>query len=177
MTAAVYAQYVEDRASKGESTDPLEPITKTLQPATMTPLFQSQAEQLASLSSLTFIGKQAAFPLIVNMAIGALHSLNYNPAIDGPREFYEARTRKILLLSNILATVANVSFTTATEQWMKLDIGGILVSGARTIQDVAYMTNLEDHFINSQLDSTLAKEIEDIDRHFETTKDIQIKQQ
>jgi len=166
LTAAVYAQYAQDRAARGETTDVLAPAMEALQPAMMSDLYQSQIQQLATMQNLTLIGQQAAFPLVVNMAVALLHGFMYNPDLDGPREYYDARTRKILLLSNMMASGTNMAFSAATEKWMKLDLGGLLVTGTRAIQDLAYLTNLEDHFLKQQMDKVLEKELQDIDSHF-----------
>ena len=166
LTAAVYTQYAQQKAAEGVPVDILAPITEVLQPGMESELFQMQAQQLASMTDLTLIGKQAAFPLMVNMAVSLLHGLMYNPEKDGPREFYDARTRKILLLSNLLASGSNLAFTLSTEQWAKLDLGGLLVSGARTLQDLAFLTNLEDHFLRQQMDKVYEKELQDINSHF-----------
>lgn len=166
LTAAVYAQYAQQQAAKGQPVDVLSPVTDALQPAMQSELFQMQAQQLATMSDLTLIGKQAAFPLMINMAIGLLHGYMYNPETDGPRQFFDARTRKILLLSNLLASGCNLAFSAATEQWVKLDIGGLLVSGTRALQDMTYLVNLEDHFLREQMDKFLENELHDIDSHF-----------
>jgi hypothetical protein len=100
------------------------------------------------------------------MVVGLLHGLKYNPETDGPRQFYDARTRKIILLSNLMASGSNLAYTIASEQWGKLDIGGLLVSGTRAIQDMSYLINLEDHFIREQMDKVMEKELQDIDSHF-----------
>lgn len=166
LTAAVYSQYAQEKAAEGDPVDVLKPVTEALQPGMESELFQMQAQQLASMTDLTLIGRQAAFPLMVNMAVSLLHGLLYNPEKDGPREFYDARTRKILLLSNLFASGSNLTFTIAAEQWQKLDIGGLLVTGARAVQDLAYLTNLEDHFMKQQMDKVYEKELQDIDSHF-----------
>ena len=166
LTAAVYSQYAQQKAAQGETVDVLSPVTEALQPGMESEIFQMQAQQLASMSDLTLIGKQAALPLVINMVVGLLHGMRYNPETDGPREFYDARTRKIILLSNMMASGSNLAFAAASEHWEKLDIGGLLVSGARAIQDCAYLVNLEDHFIREQMDKVYEKELQDIDRHF-----------
>lgn len=166
LTAAVYSQYAQEKAAEGIPVDVLAPVTEALQPGMDSELFQAQAQQLASMTDLTLIGKQAAFPLMVNMAVSLLHGLMYHPEKDGPREFYDARTRKILLLSNLFASGSNLTFTIGAEQWQKLDIGGLLVTGTRAIQDLAYLTNLEDHFLKQQMDKVYEKELQDINSHF-----------
>ena len=166
LTAAVYSQCAQERATEGNPIDVLAPMTEALQPGMESELFQMQAQQLASMTDLTLIGRQAAFPLMVNMAISLLHGLRYHPEKDGPREFYDARTRKILLLSNLFASGSNLALALASEQWHKLDIGGLLVTGTRTIQDIAYLTNLEDHFLKQLMDKVYEKELQDLESHF-----------
>lgn len=166
LTAAVYSQYAQQKAAEGKPLDVLAPVTEALQPGMESELFQMQARQLASMTDLTLIGKQATFPLMVNMVVSLLHGLMYNPENDGPREFYDARTRKILLLSNLFASGSNLTFTLGAEQWQKLDIGGLLVTGTRAVQDLAYLTNLEDHFLKQQMDKVYEKELQDINSHF-----------
>lgn len=172
LPAAVYALYAQEKAAKGETVDVLSPVTEAFSPQMMSDLYKGQFEQLATMHDLTVVGQQAALPLMVNMAIGLLHGFMYNPETDGPREFYDARTRKILLLSNLMASGSNLAFTAGTEKWMKLDLGGLLVTASRTIQDVAYLTNLEDHFLQQQMDKALEQELRDIDSHFEKPRDI-----
>lgn len=166
LSAAVYTQYAQQRTAEGDPIDVLSPVTEALQPGLESEIFQMQAQQLASMSDLTLIGKQATLPLVINMVVGLLHGMRYNPETDGPRQFYDARTRKIILLSNLMASGANLALTIGSEQWAKLDIGGLLISGIRTVQDMAYLTNLEDHFIKQQMDKVYEKEMQDIDSHF-----------
>lgn len=166
LTAAVYSQYAQQRAAQGQPVDFLAPVTEALQPGMESEVFQMQAQQLATMSDLTLIGKQAALPLVINMVVGLLHGLKYNPETDGSRQFYDARTRKIILLSNLMASGSNLAFTIASEQWGKLDIGGLLVSGTRAIQDMSYLINLEDRFIREQMDKFIEQELQDIDKHF-----------
>lgn len=166
LSAAVYALYAQEKAAHGETTDVLKPFTETFAPQMNSELYQSQVQQLASIRELTLVGQQAAIPLIINMAIGLLHGLMYNPELDGPHEFFDARTRKILLISNLIASSSNVALAAGTEAWMKLDLGGLLVTATRAIQDVSYLTTLEDEFMRKHLDQAIIKELQDIDSHF-----------
>ena len=166
LPAAVYAMYVQEKLAHGESVDMLKPFTEAIAPLTDSALYQSQMQQLASIRDVTLVGQQAAVPLIINMAVGLLHSFMYNPEKDGPRAFYDARTRKILMLSNIMASSTNLALTAGTENWMKLDVGGLLVTATRAMQDLSYLTALEDEFMKHHLDKALEQELQDIDSHF-----------
>ena len=164
--AAVNALYAQENLAHGETVDMLKPFTEMMAPQMESELFQSQMQQLVSVNSLTLVGQQAAIPLVINMAVGLLHGFMYNPDVDGPRAFYDARTRKILLMSNLMASSGNVALTATTEAWMKLDLGGLLVTATRAMQDVSYLTALEDEFLRQHMNKALEKELQDIDSHF-----------
>lgn len=166
LPAAVYAQFARDKAAAGESADPLEPLAETFSPEMLSDLYTSQFAQLTAIQELTIVGQQAAVPLVINMAVGLLHGFLYNAAKDGPREFYDARTRKILIYSNALATASNMTIVAASQNWAKLDVGGLIVSGLRIAQDTAYIASLKDKFIASQMDKALEAELRHIDSHF-----------
>ena len=166
LSAAVYALYAQEKLAHGETIDMLKPFTETFGPQMESELYRSQVQQLASINGITLVGQQAAIPLVINMAVGLLHGFMYNPDIDGPREFFEARTRKILLLSNLMASSSNVALTAGTEAWMKLDVGGLLVTATRAMQDMTYLTALEDEFMRRHLDKAIEQELQDIDSHF-----------
>ena len=166
LPAAVYAQYAKDRAAAGQDTDLLEPLADTFSPEMLSDLYTTQFAQLTAIQDLTLVGQQAAVPLVINMAVGLLHGFMYNPAKDGPREYYDARTRKILIYSNALATASNLAVTAGSENWAKLDVGGLIVSGLRIAQDASYIANLKDKFVKQQMDKVIEKELQDVDSYF-----------
>lgn len=166
LPAAVYAQYAQNRAAAGDPVDVLQPLTESFSPDMLSDLYTSQFAQLAAMDELTLVGQQAAVPLIINMAVGLMHGFMYNPKTDGPREFYDARTRKILMISNALASASNLALTAGSENWAKLDVGGLIVSAMRITQDASYIISLKDQFVRQQMDKVLEKEMEEIDSHF-----------
>ena len=88
------------------------------------------------------------------------------PARDGERKFFEARTRKILLLSNSLASAGNLAFCTVTENLGKLDLGGLIVTAGRLFSDVRFITRLKEEFIEKEIDKSIREELASIDANF-----------
>ena len=101
------------------------------------------------------------------MVIGLVHGLFYNPEKDGQREFYEVRTRKILSISNALASSGNVLYVLLSKDLKKLDIGGMLVTLSRLYTDARFITKIKRDFINGELDKVLEEEIRQIDEYFQ----------
>ena len=53
-----------------------------------------------------------------------------------------------------------------TEDWKKLDIGGILVTLYRLFSDVRFITRIKDEFIQKELDKTIERELAEIEAEF-----------
>ena len=130
-------------------------------------LYKEQYDALCLLKDVAIVGSQAAFSILINMLISLVHGLLYNPEIDDSRDLYEVRTRKILLISNSLASAGNIAYAIGTEDWRKLDIGGIMVTLYRLFSDIRFISKIKKEFIENEMDKVLAKEIKELDSYFE----------
>ena len=167
LPAAVFLQFQKERAIlKKEASDPAQEPAMEFSPEMVGDLYKAQYQQLLSMQDFSIVGPQAALPLMTNMVIGLLHGYMYRPDVDGPREFYEARTRKILTLSNLIASSSNIVYTASTELWTRIDTGGLLIAASRAAQDGAYLLNLREAFEKMKMKQVLEKELQDIDSHF-----------
>ena len=107
------------------------------------------------------------------MIISLTHGLFYRPDIDGSREHYEVRTRKILLYSDVISSTINLGYVGASAYmgneaaWKKLDLGGLLVTLYRLFADVRFITRVKEQFIQQELDKKLEEEKKKIDYYFE----------
>ena len=167
LPAAVFAQYKETNPDYLKKIGLPTIKAEEFSPEMVGELYKHQFNQLTGMEKVTLVGKQAVIPLMVNMSIGLLHSYMYNPEVDGDRKFYEARTRKIILYSNALASSGNLTFSAATKNIAKLDLGGTLVTGTRALQDLGYLTKLKDEYLKEEIENTFRKEFEDIENRFE----------
>ena len=84
---------------------------------------------------------------------------------DGERNIYEVRTRKVLLYSNSLASFGNIAYAAATQEWGKLDIGGIIVTITRLFSDIRFITKVKKEFIEKEMDQRLFADISKIDNY------------
>jgi hypothetical protein len=101
------------------------------------------------------------------MVIGIVHKMFYDPDKDGDdKELYECRTRKILLVSNAIASSGNIIYCACSEDWKKLDAGGILVSLYRLFSDVRFITRVKEQFIQSEIDKPLQEALDKLNADF-----------
>lgn len=97
------------------------------------------------------IFRGAALSCLINQLIAAIHRLFYQEKRDGALSLYEVRTRKILSGSNLLATGSNVIVTAVTKDAKKLDVGGMLVTISRVVNDYHFIHEIKKDFLKNEL--------------------------
>lgn len=167
LPAGIFAQFVHLKSDAFTKLGLPVPILESFSENLAGKLYRSQYDSLCLMKDLNIVGNQAMFSIIINMVIGLVHGLFYNPEKDGQREFYEVRTRKILSISNALASSGNVLYALLSKDLKKLDIGGMLVTLSRLYTDARFITKIKRDFINGELDKVLEEEIRQIDDYFQ----------
>ncbi len=114
--------------------------------------------------TLGIIAASAAVSALINLIIAITHGMFYTPQTDGTsRELYEVRTRKIILISNAIASGSNIIYCYLAKNWNKLDIGGILVTIGRLFADMRFILRIKDEFIQNAVDNDLQREVQRLD--------------
>lgn len=166
LPAGVFAEFVHLKSDAFTKLGLPVPILEVFSESLAGDLYKSQYDSLCLLKDLKIVGKQAGFSILINMIIGLIHGLFYDKEKDGDRKLYEVRTRKILSISNALASAGNIAYALGTEDWRKLDVGGVLVTLYRLFTDVRFITKVKKDFIDSEMDKVLANEIKELDFYF-----------
>ena len=166
LPAGVFAEFVHLKSDAFTKLGLPVPILEVFSESLAGDLYKSQYDSLCLLKDLKIVGKQAGFSILINMIIGLIHGLFYDKEKDGDRKLYEVRTRKILSISNALASAGNIAYAVGTEDWRKLDVGGILVTLYRLFTDVRFITKIKKEFFEKEMDEVLAKEIKELDSYF-----------
>ena len=126
-------------------------------------LYSEQYDFLCFVHDSKIESVSASMSVIINMIIGLIHGLYYDERIDGSRELFEVRTRKILLFSNALSSTGNALVTTVTKNAKQLDIGGFLITVARLYTDSRFIARAKQEFIQGKLDNDLQQIIRSAD--------------
>lgn len=109
--------------------------------------------QYISAGDLIKVGASAGMTELINLLISTLHTLMYDVSMKISFELYQARTRKIIMYSNMIATGSNILWTggnviMGNENAVKqMDIGGLLVTVKRLISDTEYIRQIKDEFV------------------------------
>ena len=93
------------------------------------------------------VTRSATLATFINNLIFLIHGLFNDGTTERERKLYEVRTRKILSYSNLVASSANVAYVVATDDFSKLDIGGMAVTIYRLITDSRFIKQVKEDFI------------------------------
>ena len=101
------------------------------------------------------VGVQAGMALLINWLIAALHGCSLIFKDDGSdycTEMYQARTKKIILISETIATSSSVVQASITKNPKCLDLGGAAVLVYRLFSDTRFIARLKEEYVQSELD-------------------------
>ncbi|GFP76641.1 hypothetical protein [Clostridium fungisolvens] len=141
------------------------PILETIAPKLAGNLYKSQYDALCLSRDLKVIGTSAAISMLIDIIIGLVHSLYYDADKDGTKDMFEVRTRKILLISNTIATTSNLILSAVTKNPKNLDIGGLLVTLSHLFCDTRFIVNVKKEFIENRIYEKIEDELKAIDEN------------
>ena len=109
--------------------------------------------EIISTGDLVKISASAGLAEVINLIIGTLHSLMYSPTMSVSRELYSVRTRKIINISNAIATGSNVIWVSVnmlsgnSSAVRYLDLAGLLVLLKKIAYDKEYIRAIKEEYI------------------------------
>lgn len=102
---------------------------------------------MANVCNLLTVGKQAVYAALINTIIAMLHAMLCDASQEMDRRLYEVRTRKILSISNTLASTSNVIYAYFQQDITKLDFGGLAVTLYRLVSDQKFIASVKYEYI------------------------------
>lgn len=118
-------------------------------------LYKEGYDTLCFMKDVAVVGAQAGIAIFINMLISLLHGLFYDQKKHESRDLYEVKTRKILSISNLIATSSNViwvggnMFAGNESAINDLDIGGLCVTIHRLITDHKFIDKIKHEYIHN----------------------------
>ena len=128
-------------------------------------LYKNQYDALCSSRDIRIIGASGLVSMLIDMIITLTHGLFRG---QEEKKLYEVRTRKILLISNAIATTSSIIKTRITGDLKDLDLGGLLVTVAHLFADVRFIAKIEEEFIENRIYEQLKCEMQEIDRIYQS---------
>ena len=132
-------------------------------PAANLLLGNEAAEKLTayiSAGDVAVIGAQVSLATFINKIIEAIHGstlLFQDDGSDYSVELYHARTKKIISMSNAIASGSDVIMTAMSGGARKLDIGGLAVTLSRLFNDSLFISKLKYEYLNTEVSKIYEK--------------------
>lgn len=161
LPAAIFAEGCHLKSDEFTKLGLPVPILETITPDFASKLYKSNYDALCFSRDLKIVGASAGISVFIDMIIGLVHGLFNKEKID--KDLYEVRTRKILLISNSIASTSNIIQTVITNNPKNLDIGGLLVTISHLFMDLRFISRIKEEFIKQELNKDLIKELERLD--------------
>lgn len=115
------------------------------------------------------VGRSAAIASFINMLIATIHGLFYDENKYSSRDLYEVKTRKVLSYSNLIASASNVIYVAISTYFgdktsiKKLDVGGLIVTMYRLINDRNFIREVKEEFVFGTFKNLIQGEKYDFD--------------
>ena len=161
LPAAIFAEGCHLKSDEFTKLGLPVPILEAINPDFASKLYKSNYDALCFSRDLKIVGVSAGISIFIDMIIGLVHGLFNKEKIN--KDLYEVRTRKILLISNSIASTSNIIQTVITKNPKNLDIGGLLVTLSYLFMDLRFISRIEEEFIRQELNKDLIKELERLD--------------
>jgi len=163
LPAALFAQWQHLKSDEFTKLGLPVPLLEVFVPELAGKLYKKHYDALCFTRDIKIIGASAAVTLLLDMIIGLVHGLFYNAQKDGNRDLYEIRTRKILLISGMVASSSSIIYATITQNPKNLDIGGLLVTVIKLFSDIRFFARIKQEFVEGEIHSQLQEELYKID--------------
>ena len=164
LPAAIFAQAQHLKSDEFTKRGLPVPILSTLSETFASKLYDEHYDSLCFARDVKIVAASAGISAMCNMVIGLVHGLFYKPESGITRELYEVRTRKILLISNSIASTSSIIYAAVTKNPKNLDIGGLLVTITRLFSDIRFIAKIKKEFIENEMNKQLIAELEELDR-------------
>lgn len=138
------------------------PIIETFNENFASKLYHENYDALCFARDVKIVGGSAVVSRIIDIVIGIVHGFFRKKA--KPKDLYEVKTRKILLISNGIAAGSTIIRTAITENPKDLDIGSLLNFISRLFSDVRFMSRVKHEYIENKIWETVTPELEEVDR-------------
>lgn len=142
------------------------PLLSSLNENFASKLYSENYDALCFARDVKIVGASFVVSKLFDIIITLVHGLFRNENED--KDLYEVRTRKILLISNSIASTSTIINAAITKNPKKLDIGSLLNTVTHLFTDVRFITKIKQEFIENEISDRMAKECSEIDKLFET---------
>ena len=164
LPAALFAQAQHLKSDEFTKLGLPVPILSSINEKFASKLYSENYDALCLARDAKIVGMSFMVSKLVDIIITLVHGLFRMEHED--KDLYEVRTRKILLVSNAIASTSTIINASITSNPKNLDIGSLLNTLSHLFTDVKFIARIRKEFIENEISDRLEKEINKIDVMF-----------
>lgn len=161
LPAAIFAQAQHLKSDVFTKQGLPVPIIEVINENFASKLYKNQYDSLCLARDTKIVGMSYTVSAIIDIIISLVHGLFRKK--DEDKDLFEIRTRKILLISNSIATSSSIVAACITQNPKNLDIGSVLSTISHLFTDIRFITRIKAEFIQNEIDKKLQYELDQID--------------
>lgn len=165
LPAALFAQKQHLKSDEYTKLGLPVPLLSSINEVAASQLYKNDYDALCFARDLKIIGASFAVSKIFDIIISLVHGFFRKD--DVSKELYEVRTRKILLVSNSIASASTIINASITKNPKKLDIGSLLNTVSHLFTDIRFVSKIKQEFVRSEISDRLQVELAEVDRLYE----------
>lgn len=162
LPAAVFAQAQHFKSDEYTKMGLPVPVLSVLNEQFASKLYSEHYDALCFSRDVKIVGISFVISVLIDMVIALTHGLFREETV--PKDLYEVRTRKILLISNSIASTSTIIHAAVVSNPKVLDIGSLLNTLAHLFLDVRFISRIKQEYVESKIQSKLQAEMDEIDR-------------
>lgn len=166
LPAAIFAQAQHLKSDEYTKLGLPVPLLSSMNEEFASKLYRENYDALCFSRDIKIVGISFVVSKLFDIIISLAHGLFRKG--DEDKNLYEVRTRKILLISNSIASASTIINTAITENPKNLDIGSLLNTITHLFSDVRFIARIKQEFIESEISDRVQKEIAEVDALYET---------
>lgn len=166
LPAALFAQAQHLKSDEFTKLGLPVPILSSINEDFASKLYSENYDALCFARDAKIVGASFVVSKLFDMIISLLHGLFRKDGED--KDLYEVRSRKILLISNAIASSSTIINATITSNPKNLDIGSLLNTLTHLFTDVRFILRIKQEFIENEIAERVQKEISAVDALYES---------
>ena len=166
LPAAIFAQAQHLKSDEYTKLGLPVPFLSSINEEFASKLYKSNYDALCLERDFQVIGVSFVVSKIFDIIISLVHGLFRKE--DEKKDIYEVRTRKILLISNSIASTSTIINAGITSNPKNLDIGSLLNTVTHLFTDLRFIAKIKQEFIENEISCRIQKEIDEVDALYET---------
>ena len=107
------------------------------------------------------VTRSALLAILINKIVEMFHKLFYDQTTDLPN-LYEAKTRKVVMYSNVISSLINTGYVAGSGDMNHLDVGGIAAAIWKVLTNEKIIRKIKTEFIKRELENDFEREEDEI---------------